>query len=714
MKNKIIIVTILCLLNISSAIAQKALYIPQEWKAQRTDTLLYKETDTENKYTWSKSRSKESDNFICYWDKYYTTEPSKLSTSNYYYINVDDLLKKAEAFYALNVGKISFCDEATSKVSKYKMLILLNHTTTWTCYGGGYDFTIGALWLNPATCKPIGQAVAHEVGHSFQYMCYSDLSGHAGFHDAIGKGSTFWEQTAQWQSIQSYPELKWDQSWFVFKNTSNYAMTHEWMRYQSYWWHYYLAEKYGIDIIGKIWRHQMSKASDANEVFMDLMGYDAKQLYKEYFDYAMKMATLDLDVCRKEADPYIGTYTYNYITLGGTKHQVAYSSCPQSTGFNVIPLSVPAAGTKISTLFTSLKNGTVIASGDPAEYFNGESVFVKGTNVTKYNYDANYLNRGFRLGYVALLNDGKRVYSYEDSVYCTSNSGSVKKECTTEFVVPENTKKLWMVVVPALKKYIQHKWDDNISNDDQWPYTVEFTGTNISGCPTISDDLPISDATITYDVYFPSANSYDGTSVTVTGEAAAALGTAFQMQASEVSGKMQTWATAGPSDGKAMFYALNANGTVSNNGSTANGYGHWFTSAGTRCAYASGYLYSEFTPSTLTFNIGQYPNRLSNGKNYKIAQALIYNKGGKKATVKFIFNVHVNANKTGFELSSVEQADVVTGVEEIIADTQADTRLVNVYDLSGRIIKSGIPEKNATAGLSKGVYIVGNKKISVK
>ena len=206
----------------TSAFAQKALYIPNEWKnPYPSDSLLYKESDPDNKYTWSKSRSKETDNVIVYWDKYYgNTNPSNAPAT--YKVDIDDLLNKAEAFYALNVGKLAFCEEAKSKVSKYKIMILLNHTTTWTCYGGGYDFMVPALWLNPATCKPVGHSVAHEVGHSFQYMCYSDAGGHAGFHDAIGNGSTFWEQTAQWQANQSYPELKWNQSWFIFKNTANY------------------------------------------------------------------------------------------------------------------------------------------------------------------------------------------------------------------------------------------------------------------------------------------------------------------------------------------------------------------------------------------------------------------------------------------------------------------------------------------------------------
>lgn len=701
MKLKGLLALSLCIMQALTINAQKQLYIPNEWMWQRSDTLLYKEVDTENKYTWSKTRSKESENFILYWDKYYTTDPGKLSSSNFYYVNTDDLLKKAEAFYAMNVGKLAFCDEAKSKVSKYKMMILMNHTTTWTCYGGGYDFTIGALWLNPSTCKPVGHSVAHEVGHSFQYMCYSDLGGHAGFHDAIGTGSTFWEQTAQWQANQSYPELKWDQSWSRFSQAHNYAMTHEWIRYQSYWWHYYLTEKYGIDFIGKIWRHQMPKAADANEVFMDLMGYDANQLYKEYFDYAMKMATIDLDVARDEAGTYIGTYKYDCIPLGGTKYQVAYSSCPQSTGFNVIPLHVPAAGTEITTAFTSLKKATKIAEGDPVQYLGDDKIMTLPNKIYYNCYSNSKYNsqRAFRLGYVALLKDGTRQYISEDSLYC-SNGGT---NDITEYVtatVPENTKRLFLVVVPAPKTYQQHLWDENISNDDQWPYTVEFTGTNMSGIPIISDDLPISDATITYDVYFPKSNAYTSAYVKVEGEVAAAIGTAFQMNPTELGSKMVSWTSAGPKAGQIMFYAVNANGNISNSASSANGYGHWFDASGNKCAYASGYLFSEFDASLLAFGVGQYPNKLTSGKDYTIRQALKYNNGEKTAQVTFIFNIHITSGKSGVELTSVEQSEIVTGVENINVEKPADN---TIYSLDGRIIKD-------INSLQHGVYIKNGKK----
>ena len=79
------------------------------------------------------------------------------------------------------MGKLAFCDEANSLISRYKVMILMHHTTDWICVGSGYDDVIAALWLSPSTCKPVGHSVAHEVGHSFQYQVYADLKGHTGF-----------------------------------------------------------------------------------------------------------------------------------------------------------------------------------------------------------------------------------------------------------------------------------------------------------------------------------------------------------------------------------------------------------------------------------------------------------------------------------------------------------------------------------------------------
>ena len=42
------------------------------------------------------------------------------------------------------------------------------------------------------------------------------------------------------------------------------------------------------------------------------------------------------------------------------------------------------------------------------------------------------------------------------------------------------------------------------------------------------------------------------------------------------------------------------------------------------------------------------------------------------------------------------------------------TVLTNVYTLDGRLLRRQVKSTNATEGLPKGVYIVGNKKIVVK
>ena len=260
---KSLFISLFALISTTYAFAAKTIYIPEEWRNfNSSDTLLYAATDTQNKYTWSLSRSKQSDNVIVFWDKYYGSKsPSQLSASDELYVDIDDLLAKAEAFYQLECNTLGFVDPTTSNVSKYKVMILLNHTTDWVCYGGGYDFQVPALWLSPSTCKPVGHSVAHEIGHAFHYMCYAEDSSHGsnssiqtGFHGAVGNGSVTWEQTAQWQANQSYPELMFDQSMGVFRNSHNYAFTHEWHRYQSYWFFYYLCQYYDdITTVARIW-----------------------------------------------------------------------------------------------------------------------------------------------------------------------------------------------------------------------------------------------------------------------------------------------------------------------------------------------------------------------------------------------------------------------------------------------------------------------------
>ena len=719
------VITILMLLSLTAVgiTAQKTVYIPDEWRHPwNPDSLLYAESDPDNRYTWSKTRSVESDNVIVFWDKGYgSTLPSKSPSA--YRVDEQDLLKKCEAFYDLEINKLGFVDPSTTNLRKYKVMVLLNHTTDWVCYGGGYDYEVSALWLGPSACKPVGHSVAHEVGHSFHYMCYADASGNnhnssqtinTGFHLQCGNGQTIWEQTAQWQANQSYPAEMFNQSIGVFRSSHNYAYSHEWHRYQSYWFHYYLCQYYNdITTVAQVWRQPMTgqsngSATDFNQALMKLKKLDAIGLFRLYYDYAARCATWDFDACKPYRNPYIGDFDYRCVSVGDTAYQVALASTPQSSGFNVIPLKVPdgdPSGTEvqITTRFTALSTTSKLADGDPAEMLTGETKW-GATKRTTYVTNTNRTYRGFRLGYVALMKDGTRRYFNADTVYCTGTA-----EATTDVTmnVPEGTDRLWLIVVPAPKRYVQHKWTEKAENAEMWPYRFQLMGTDLTSraqvyvSPTL-DGREISDITLTYDVNLPQLNSYDAVSVNISGQALAQLGTAFQLPTADIAGKMVAYAAAGPAEGKMMFYPLNPKtlATVSS-GSTANGYGHWFGANGAVSSYVNGYIFSELNTTSLTFNIGQYPGKVKQGDNYTIGQALRYKQtGGKMATARFIFRVHITNIDYGASLANIDYA-VPTAVWQT---SSVSPQPSYVYNLQGQRLSK--PQR--------GFNIVDYKKIIVK
>ena len=127
---------ILFSLFISSAAAQKTVYIPNEWRNPwPSDSLLYKESDPDGRYTWSKTRSVESDNVIIFWDKYYKVAPNQLPKNDWNYVDIPDLLQKCESFFDLEINKLGFVDPVTSNLSKYKVMVLMNYSQPgdWAC-----------------------------------------------------------------------------------------------------------------------------------------------------------------------------------------------------------------------------------------------------------------------------------------------------------------------------------------------------------------------------------------------------------------------------------------------------------------------------------------------------------------------------------------------------------------------------------------------------
>ncbi len=704
---------VVAILSVLGSFAQKQLYIPDEWKHPwNPDTLLYAENDPNNKYTWSRSRSVESDNVIVLWDKGYgSTLPSKSPAA--YRVDENDLLAKCEAFYELEMYKLGFVDPEKTNLRNYKVMVLLNHTKEWVCYGGGYDFEVSALWLGPSACQPVGHSVAHEIGHSFHYMCYADASNNnhnsssvigTGFHLPVGNGQAIWEQTAQWQANQSFPALMYSQSIDVFRNSHNLAFSHEWHRYQSYWFLYYLCQhENDLTAVAQVWRQPMTGGKDFNQALMALKGIDAVGLFRLYYDYAARCATWDFDACRPYRNPYIGDFTYRCSAIGDHQYQVALASTPQSSGFNVIPLQVPDAGQVVKVRFTALKAASNLAPDDPAEMLNGDSRWQK-TDRTTYIRPTIASQRAFRLGFVALMEDGSRQYFQHDSLYCQT-SAEVTEEL--DMTVPEKTQALWLIVVPAPKQYVQHQWKESINNAEHWPYRFEIEGTDIGShatvymSPTI-DGREVADVTFDYDVYMPPRNDYNPTPVNISGKALAQLGTAFQLDPAKISGLMQNFSPVGPGVGKMMFYPLNpVTLALVSRASTANGYGHWFGASGTVTDYNNGYVYSEMDASSLVFNIGQYPGKMSNGKEVTIGQALRYNQAsGKEAVARFVFHIHIDSDRNGVSLRNISYDDP-TGIRSVELHQMALPHQ-GIFNIGGQRMDS--PNAN-------GIYIIDGKKM---
>ena len=127
-----------------------------------------------NDAKWSWFRCKQSEHFFVFWDAYFGDDPNSSSLAEADRIDVDDLLQKAEHFYETNITRLGMVvtGQGKSQLDKYKMEIYLLDPTPewWVATGSGYDNVIGALWVTPSTCKPVGSVIAHEIGHHVEYL----------------------------------------------------------------------------------------------------------------------------------------------------------------------------------------------------------------------------------------------------------------------------------------------------------------------------------------------------------------------------------------------------------------------------------------------------------------------------------------------------------------------------------------------------------------
>lgn len=592
-------------------------------------------------YSWH--RSKQSEHFFVFWSPEFGNDPNAESVPANMRVDIDDLLVKAEKFFDTNVNKLGMATlgQGKSMLDNYKMQIYLIYQDEWLATGSGYDDKIGALWVNPSTCQPVGSTIAHEIGHSFQYQTYADRiqtqgvtdDKQSGFRygfvgpDGSGNGGcAYWEQCAQWQAHRDYPNEQFESyNYDVWLKNCHRHFHHEWQRYASYWLQSYWVEKQGVESYGRIWKESQAP-EDAIMAYTRLYnGNDYSKTREELFDYAVRMATYDIDGIREIAAGYQDRYqTKMYYNSASSEYQISYANCPGATGFNVIALEVPENGGNISVDFRGLGYGADLAAKDKGVMVDGDGATVGTTS--NYNAVGGSENMGWRYGFVALQGE-KRTYS------------EVGKDAAgnLSFNVPAGTELLYLVVQGSPETYMSHGWDEIESNDAQFPYCIKLNGTDLAYYEeevepvfTLADSNTLN-AELAVKLKAPGAYARGAVDL-----GAPEICDFFGLTRSEIADLIQVGVE--PAEGIIACRALNTDGSWNMTANANNGY--WLDADGNTGAWVGGYTFFEIGGSDL--NYGDHPEQIPEGYtgSHSMRPVFVYTKDGVAKTLHFTITLN--------------------------------------------------------------------------
>jgi hypothetical protein len=424
------LIALLCFSN--GAIGQpvkikgKKIYIPEDLKNNDF------QSDTSQ---WSYHRMALSKNVVVFWQPAFGQEPSTTADEAMRF-DVKDLLAKAENIYAYYRDTLKFIGKG-SKLDTYRLMIFVIYQPGWMATGSGYDNMVGSLWVYPSTLHPVGEVIAHELGHCFQYQVACD--GNYGFRDQDYVG-TFWEQCAQYMSRQLYPDANlFNMNFFIDNSYRNFS--NEEFRYESFYLQEYWKDRFGKDFLGRVWR-QAVVPEHPLQAYMRIRGISQSQLNDEMADYAMHNVIWDYKSgsYMRAAAAKLNTQHHtklNVVDNDGTL-EVDTSQTPECYGYNAFQLSLPAVGTQVSVKFHGIANG----------------------------YDTLC---GWRYGFVGVKSDGK------SAVYGTLGRDA---DGNLSFTIPEGLSALWFVVTGAPQTHYNHVWGTPQDKIPTFPYQVKFVNTN--------------------------------------------------------------------------------------------------------------------------------------------------------------------------------------------------------------------------------------------
>ncbi len=417
--------------------SSKELYLPA-----KIDRVPEGNDFNDNNSEYSFQRMVESDNIAIFWNKEFGDDPMANPDESKRF-DVHFALQECERFYDYYVNELKMVEKGNSLTDKYKMIVIVFGGNEATAFGGGEEEKIGMLWTPASRINktPYG-ALAHELGHSFQYMSSIDAG--------TGPRGAIMEMSAQYMLWQVYPE------WMTFENyhlvdfmkQTHYAFLHSANMYHSPYVLEYWSMKHGKDFFGKLCR-STEEGEDPVMTYKRLNNLTQAQFNDEMFDASRRFITWDLKRVDKVAHKYANQHQSKLTDAGDGWFRIAASNCPQNYGYNGIKLQVPNAGTEVQLQF----EGIAGAEG----------------------YDAVKVDKaGWRYGFVASLKNGKRVYS---DIYKDPNG-------TVSFTVPKNTEYLWLVVSGAPTEHwpVVMRWgrqNEEKPKEEMWPYQVKLAGTSL-------------------------------------------------------------------------------------------------------------------------------------------------------------------------------------------------------------------------------------------
>jgi hypothetical protein len=413
----------------------KELYIPAKvYRVDSTNDYNNKESD------YCFARSIQSANIAIFWHKEFGDDPATNPNERKRF-NVHEAIKELERFYNFYVNDLKLVQKGKSWTDKYKMILYVLGGEGGTAFGGGAENKIGILWTPAARMNraPYG-ALAHELGHSFQYMGRADAG--RGPRGAIS------EMSAQYMLWQVYPE------WMTFENyhlvdfmkKTHFAFLHPTNMYHSPYVLEYWSNKHGIEFFGNLCRATQD-GEDPVMTYKRLNAMSQEQFNDEIFDASRRFITWDMKRIEQVAKKYANQHTTSLQSAEDGWYKISATHSPQNYGYNGIKLKLPEGRSKIKLQF----KGIAGAEG-----------------YSKVKTD----KAGWRYGFVAYKKDGTREYGkmYRDA------------EGTASFKVPKNTEYLWLVVSGAPTEHWPvsggRQRQENAPPEEQWPYQVKFTGTS--------------------------------------------------------------------------------------------------------------------------------------------------------------------------------------------------------------------------------------------